>query len=79
MGDYVIDDSADVIVFSHAGLELSSAVSPVLFIILWCFIILFYFIYYFIYLFIFNFLFYFTLESDRKATVTTPILTSSPL
>lgn len=34
MGDYVIDDSADVIVFSHAGLELSSAVSPVLFIIL---------------------------------------------
>lgn len=46
MGDYVIDDSADVIVFSHAGLELSSAVSPVLFIILWCFIILFYLLFY---------------------------------
>lgn len=79
MGDYVIDDSADVIVFSHAGLELSSAVSPVLFIILWCFIILFYFIL-FIILFIYSFLiFYFILDSDRKATVTTPILTSSPL
>lgn len=77
MGDYVIDDSADLIVFSHAGLELSSAVSPVY--LLFYGVLLFYFIYYFIYLFIFNFLFYFTLESDRKATVTTPILTSSPL
>ena len=53
MGDYVIDDSADVIVFSHAGLELSSAVSPVLFIILWCFIILFYFILFYLLFYLF--------------------------
>lgn len=59
MGDYVIDDSADLIVFSHAGLELSSAVSPVY--LLFYGVLLFYFIL-FIILFIYSFLiFYFIL------------------